>query len=147
QIGLWPRVALTETPAANGWRLRSSDQLEFSADGRATWQRFAPLLPASERPVDAGIAPAADVAYLTTNTNLWRWSTADATGERWLDERVAARTFTNTLTALAVSPPLADDSYRLIVGSANGEVWSLNPANVRWGTDEQAATPTPAAQT
>lgn len=136
QIMLWPSADLTARAAPGSWRLRSGDQLEFRGANDPSWRRFVPELPDDEVVIAAALAPVeadALVAYLITHTGLWRWMTADAPGERWLDDPVAARPFTNTLTALAVSPLLVDGSYQVFIGTALGEVWVVDPTLARWG--------------
>jgi hypothetical protein len=76
--------------------------------------------------------PGADDAYLLGTHGLWRVRERGATIEQWSDPRLDGRTYTNTLTALALSPPLANGSRRLLVGSAAGELWTLDPATLAW---------------
>jgi serine/threonine-protein kinase len=66
--------------------------------------------------------------------------------DEWVDERVAQRVFTDTFSALAVSPPMADGRYKLVVGTQAGEVWALDPDSLTWaptlGLSLAEATPT-----
>jgi ligand-binding sensor domain-containing protein len=75
--------------------------------------------------------------YLITNSNLFR-STGGDTWERWLDERLGERDDDNRLTAAVISPLLADQSYRLFIGTAVGEFWVIDPTQADWEPIEMA---------
>ena len=68
-----------------------------------------------------------DTYYALGDFSLWRTTDGGETWERWQDPRLAGRTFDNALTALAVTPPIADGSYHLLVGTNAGEFWILTP--------------------
>ncbi|MFN2202975.1 MAG: WD40/YVTN/BNR-like repeat-containing protein [Caldilineaceae bacterium] len=80
------------------------------------------------------------VYYALGDFSLWRTGDNGNTWSRWRDPRLAGRTYDNALTALAVTPPLADGSYELVVGTNAGEFWILSPV----AAQEPAATAQPA---
>ncbi len=70
--------------------------------------------------------------YALSQAGLFRSSDGGATWERWADERLSGRDYKNALTVGAASPLLKDGSYRLFVGTAAGEFWTLDPRALRW---------------
>lgn len=117
--------------------VRSADYgrgIERSTDGGATWEVLELDQPTGTMILDIIPVPgdAQGTIYVLGTYTLWRLRNNGAVVERWDDERLANRTYTNTLTALAVSPPLADGSHQLFVGTNAGEFWRLEPAELNW---------------
>jgi hypothetical protein len=76
--------------------------------------------------------PATPDIYAVTNAALLRTPDGGATWQRWDDPRMAGRSSENEVTAAAITPRLPDGGYRLVVGTANGELWVLDPAQLQW---------------
>lgn len=117
--------------------VRSADYgrgIERSVDGGATWEPVELDRPDGATILSITPVPGDDegAIYVLGAYNLWRLRNNGALAERWDDERLANRTFTNTLTSLAVSPPLADGGHQLLVGTYAGEFWRLDPAGLNW---------------
>lgn len=120
--------------------------LSFTVDG-ATWQtatvqleerdRFIAVLPAPDDP--------ARTLYAVANFSVWRTPDGGLTWESWDEPQLAAAEFGAELRSTAVSPVLADGSYRLFLGAADGQFRSLEPATLAWRKSEPPTpTPTPA---
>ena len=78
---------------------------------------------------------------------MWRSTDNGATWASWDDARLQGLDYTSHMSAAAVSPLLGDGTYRLIIGTANGQVWVLDPAQMAWKAQAEtvAAAVTPAA--
>ena len=80
---------------------------------------------------------------------MWRSTDNGATWAGWDDARLQGLDYTNHMSAAAVSPLLGDGTYRLIIGTANGQIWVLDPAQMVWKAQPEeaadAASVTPAA--
>jgi hypothetical protein len=117
--------------------VRSADNgrgIERSTDGGITWDSVELDQPsgATILAIEPALGDPQGAFYVLGTQNLWRLRNNGAVVERWNDERLANRTFTNTLAALAVSPPLAEGSHQLFVGTNAGEFWRLDPAALNW---------------
>jgi photosystem II stability/assembly factor-like uncharacterized protein len=105
-----------------------------STDGGATWEPLQLDQPDGAMVLDILPGPGDDqgTIYVLGSHVLWRLRNNGSLAERWDDERVANRTYSNTLSALAVSPPLSDGSHQLFVGTNAGEFWRLDSARLNW---------------
>jgi hypothetical protein len=123
--------------------------VERTTDGGASWT--AVDLGQPETGSVIAVLPADDqagVVYVLGSFGLWRIHNQNGLAEQWLDERLPTRTFTNTLSALALSPPSAEGVQRLFIGTAAGEFWALDPAVITWAPVEpttMTVTATPVA--
>ncbi len=100
--------------------------IQRTTDGGKTWQSV--VISHQSGFSVLSIVPSPNIkqdqtVYLLSNEALYR--SIDG-GITW------ARDPTNTAKALAVSPRLKDGSHRLFLGSAAGEFWTLNPAEIKW---------------
>jgi hypothetical protein len=140
-------------PPVLPWRLPAfGNELNYTTDGGASWRMLA--LPMQGEYADlVQIAPAPtypqeNTVYVLGDYGFWRIRDLGEGPliDNWVDERVTQRVFTNTFSALALSPPLSDGSYVLMVGTRGGELWVLNPTNLTWaptlGLSFVEATPT-----
>ncbi len=91
--------------------------------------------------------PSDPTLYVFGNQSVWRSTDNGATWASWDDARLQGLDYTNHMSAAAVSPLLGDGAYRLVIGTANGQVWVLDPAQMPWRaqTETAAASVTPAA--
>ena len=85
--------------------------------------------------------PSDPAIYVFGKLSLWRSTDNGATWARWDDARLQGLDYTSHMSAAAVSPLLADGTYRLLVGTANGQVWAMDPA--RWRGRPQTGTRPP----
>jgi len=108
-------------------------RLESSSDGGQSWTPIDLDLPADYR-LDALLPSPDGSLYLLGDANLWRIRDNGASIESWDDPRLADRTATNRLTALAISPRLDDGGYQLFLATFAGEFWALDPAQMTWQT-------------
>jgi hypothetical protein len=77
--------------------------------------------------------PIADpTLYVLSQYDLYRSTDHGSTWERWRDARLAGRHYGTHLTTGAISPRLPDGSYRLFIGTAKGEFWTLDPRVLTW---------------
>jgi serine/threonine-protein kinase len=83
------------------------------------------LLPGPQYPTDPTL-------FAFANKSVWRSTDNAATFMRWDDARLQGLDYTNAMGAAAVSGTLADGSYRLVIGTANGQVWVLDPTQLTW---------------
>ena len=74
--------------------------------------------------------PSNPTLYVFGNQSLWRSTDNGATWAAWDDARLQALDYSNHMSAAAVSPLLGDGTYRLVIGTANGQVWVLDPAQM-----------------
>lgn len=131
-----------------------SAPIEFTLDG-ATWQTATGNLAANEVNVLIGAAPRGldtSTIYAVTNRQVLRTLDSGVTWQRWDNPLLAGRTYTNELSAAAVTPALIDGNHLVLVGTRRGEFWSLDPLQMIWqevtgspDTGKDEATPTPAA--
>ncbi len=119
--------------------------LEGSSDGGQSWTPIDLDLPEDYR-LDALLPSPDGSLYLLGDANLWRITNNGASIETWADPRLADRTATNRLTALAISPRLNDGGYRIFLATFAGEFWTLDPAQMTWQPLDGAAV-TPAQAT
>ena len=91
--------------------------------------------------------PSDPTLYVFGNQSMWRSTDNGATWASWDDARLQGLDYTSHMSAAAVSPLLGDGTYRLIIGTANGQVWVLDPAQMAWKAQAEtvAAAVTPAA--
>jgi hypothetical protein len=114
-----------------------------SADG--TWQPAGLVRPEDELFKLLVASPNFDedgTVYLVGRSHLWRSVDRGARWQEWRDNRLAERTYENELTALATAA-LAGGGYELWIGTAAGELWRLDPAEMEFAPGA-AATPAPA---
>ncbi len=132
-------------PAALPVRLASlEDSLQVTIDG-STWitpalklaegDVFFALLPAPAYPSDRTI-------FAVAQRSLWRSIDNGATWSSWDDARAAALDDTNGMRAAAIAA-VAGGGSRLFAGTADGQVWALDPAQMAW---KAAPAPVAAAQ-
>ena len=101
--------------------------------------------------IDAFFVPGAETPrtlYAVGRRSLWHSTDAGSTWEQWDDVRLATMLGDQDLTSVALTPLLADGGYRLVLGTENGQVLTVDPANLTWlPTDVALATATPAPPT
>lgn len=78
------------------------------------------------------------VYYVAARQALLRTTDGGLTWQRWSDEPLHERDYLSGITAFAILPIAGDVPYRLLVGTGDGEFWSLDPATMGW---EDAAAP------
>jgi photosystem II stability/assembly factor-like uncharacterized protein len=120
--------------------------IERSSDGGQQWQLVDLHQSVDNRIVTLVTASQQDAVYVLGTYGLWRVRDQGATVEAWVDPRLVGRTYTNTLSALALTPADSAGTQQLLVGTTAGELWLLDPANMTWSAlaDVPAATtPTP----
>jgi hypothetical protein len=76
--------------------------------------------------------PASPTVYAFGNNGIWRSDDDGLTWSSWDDTRLEGLDYTNNMSTAAMSPLLSNGTYRLFVGTANGEVWALDPAAMTW---------------
>jgi hypothetical protein len=76
--------------------------------------------------------PTRNEIYVVTNAALYRTLDGGVTWQVWDDPRLAALTLETEITSAAVTPILADGSYRLLIGTAAGELWAAEPSQMTW---------------
>lgn len=108
--------------------------LQYTIDG-TTWETA--TLPLDQLDNIHTLAPSPTYAtdhtvYAFANLSLWRTTDGGVTWSRWVDDRLSKLDYKNQMLAGAVSPVLADGSYRLFAGTADGQVWVLDPAAMQW---------------
>lgn len=89
--------------------------------------------------------PSNPTLYVFGNQSLWRSTDDGATWAGWDDARLQGLDYTNHMSAAAVSPLLGDGAYKLVIGTANGEVWVLDPTQMAWHAQTETAAVTPPA--
>lgn len=100
--------------------------LERTAGGQ-TWHPVdVPALLSTDSFVQAILVDEAGTVFVVAEYEIVRSPDGGLTWERWVDPRLAGRDFTNSITTAALS-----DSV-LLVGTANGEVWTISPGGSTW---------------
>lgn len=101
--------------------------LKRSTGGGQTWEEVAAprhsyngLLPSPNLAVDRTV-------YLLSEEALFRSTDLGDTWKRWSPEGSAG-----SLVAKAISPTLDDGSYRLFLGTSEGEFLSIDPDKLAW---------------
>jgi hypothetical protein len=77
--------------------------------------------------------------YAFGHLSLWRSTDNGATWSAWEEGALNGLDYTNQMSTASVSPVAADRGHRLFIGTADGEVWMLDPAQMTWG--ESVAVP------
>lgn len=93
-------------------------------------------------------APAGSVMpdlFVVTEVGLYRTQDDGRTWARWTDARLAALTGEDGISAAAVTPLLAGGGYRLLLGTAYGAIWEIEPDATTWEAVIAAPLPTPEA--
>jgi photosystem II stability/assembly factor-like uncharacterized protein len=133
-----PQEFLPPDPSAPAVQFRVANSgrgVERSADGGSTWE---PVVVTREpefyvKAIVTSPTFATDrTVYVLSEFDLFRSTDGGDNWSRWRDERLAGRDYASKLTVAAGSPPLADGSHRLFVGTAAGEFWALDPAELSW---------------
>jgi hypothetical protein len=93
--------------------------------------------------------PASPTLYAFGNRSIWQSTDNGLSWSSWEDSRLEGLDYTNNMSTAAVSPLLGDGTYRLFVGTANGQVWTLDPVAMTWrpAAGATAAAQLPAAAT
>lgn len=115
--------------------------VEYTPDG-ATWQTAALSLDEQDRIFAVAPAPGYPdnpAIYAFGNMSLWRTTDDGVTWAAWDDPRLAGMDYANQMSAATLSPALAGSGYRLFVGTADGQVWAIDPATVNWKSSVAAA--------
>ena len=125
-------------------RFRSADYgraVERTTDGGETWEPVVvtrqpgfyvrAILPSPSIDADHTV-------YVLSDYDLFRSTDGGKGWERWVDERLVGRDYSQRLSAGAVSPLLDGGRYYLFVGTAVGEFWVLDPSALTWKTVEIA---------
>ncbi len=84
-----------------------------------------------------------DALYVVTDKGVYRTQDGGRGWQAWDDARLEGRNFESEIRSAAVTPRLSDGSYQLLVGTAAGELWQLDPATLAWR--ELVPPPAPAA--
>jgi photosystem II stability/assembly factor-like uncharacterized protein len=141
-----PGDILPSDPAAPAIRFREANQppygIERSIDGGQTWHAI-PLNRLSSTIVVEMVLPSPNLAtdhtvYILTNEGLFRSTDDGDTWQRPVDTRLAREDRTQRLTAIALTPPLEDGRQQLFVGTADGELFALDPSTLTWASIEIA---------
>ena len=106
--------------------------LERSVDG-VTWESIGLPRPAGlffREVLAAPGYPDDPALYVLAENALWRTADGGLSWSAWDDARLAGRDYANGLASMAVSPRLADGSYRVLVATRAGEFWALNPVEL-----------------
>ncbi|HFD38973.1 MAG TPA: hypothetical protein ENJ31_03870, partial [Anaerolineae bacterium] len=143
-----PEDLLPAAPSRSDTRFRVTNDeqgVERSTDGGRSWEpvltrrqpefRVRAVLPSPEFAADRTV-------YVLSETDLFRSTDGGDSWERWLDARLTGRDYFQRLTAGAIAP-LGDGGYRLFLGTAAGEFWSLDPAALVMEPVAAQATPAP----
>ena len=120
------------------------DPVQYKPDG-STWQTATMALDKSDTIyalIPAPTYPTEPTIFAFANRSLWRSTDDGATWAAWDDPRLAGLDYTNYMASGVVSPALTGGGYRLFVGTADGQVWVLDPAQMQWkpAVTPQAAT-------
>ncbi|MBK8051203.1 MAG: hypothetical protein IPK16_31325 [Anaerolineales bacterium] len=120
--------------------------LEYTFDG-ADW--ITTTVAAEEGDLITGLFtvptyPDNPTIYAFSHRALWRTTDGGQTWARWADPRLDNLTFEQEMTAIAVSPVLADSRYQLFIAFRTGEIWVIDPARMAWN-ELPGATPAPVA--
>ncbi|MFN3331420.1 MAG: hypothetical protein ACK47M_02760 [Caldilinea sp.] len=102
---------------------------------------FVALLPSPNYAADR-------TAYVVAPAAIWRTTDGGATWTQWRQSRFTdPADFRQRIHSAAITPLLADDDYRLYLGTGSGEVLTLDPATMEWDepTAPVAAAASPAA--
>lgn len=83
------------------------------------------LLPSPEYASDGTI-------YVVTDLAVYRTTDRGASWHRLDDARLTDLTWERLLTAATLSPVLGDGAYRLLLGTANGNIWQEDPQTLTW---------------
>ncbi len=103
----------------------------YSRDGGHTWQPVT-ITDTRQARVFLWVAfpspnfDADQTIYAFSSTDLYRSTDGGDTWEYWADKQMAG------LAVSVSSPLLKDGSYRLFLGTAAGEFWTLDPRALRW---------------
>lgn len=109
--------------------------LEVTLDG-STWITVPLTMPEAEwlyALLPAPGYPNVPTLYAFGQLSLWRSTDNGATWSPWEDARLNGLDYKNEMSAATVSPSTADGGYRLFVGTNDGQVWMLDPAQMTWG--------------
>ncbi len=121
-------------------------QLERTVDSGQTWQAVDLALSADAlllQVLPSPGYPADGTLYILGNDQVWRATNNGATIQAWGDQRLHGRDASNRLSALAVSPKMSDGASRLVIGTAAGEFWTLNPVMLPWQAPMQGVNAAP----
>lgn len=109
--------------------------IERTVDGGQQWQAVDLHQSVDNRIVAVVAAPtpqAPNIIYILGTYGLWRVRDQGAVVEAWSDSRLTGRTYTNTLSALALTAPDNSGAQQLLIGTTAGELWLLDPAGATW---------------
>ncbi len=130
-----------------------SEPIEYTGDNGSSWQAAVGnpgvnmFLVAFQA---APFWPQIPIVYAVLEAGVLRSLDGGRTWQSWQDPRLVNRTYDNFISAAAVTPLLADGTYRLLIGTLNGEFWQLDPAQLLWTpliAPAPQATPAPAPPT
>lgn len=148
-----PSPTMEDLLAAADLPWRAAPAMRISGFGRevvhtldgSTWQTTTLPLPGGWL-IGVLDAPDGVTTYVYGDNGIWRTADGGATWEGWDDQRLAEMSYENDIDAVALSPAYPDGSYRLFVGTADAQLWVLDPAQMAWAPVVTVPpTPTPTA--
>lgn len=72
-------------------------------------------------------------AFVVTQRTIWRTQDGGVTWSQWEESPfVNSNDFNRKISSAAITPSLVDGSYRLYLGTRNGEVLAVEPDAMRW---------------
>ncbi|MBU0495625.1 MAG: hypothetical protein KKA73_23925 [Chloroflexi bacterium] len=109
--------------------------VERTTDGGQTWETVL-VLPSEPYTTIKVVLPSPDFAadqtvYVLHSYGLLRSTDGGQTWQNWADERLVGRDYKNELTALALVA-LGAGKHQILIGTAAGELWMLDPAAMTW---------------
>lgn len=133
-----PRSLIAAAAPSAGVQFRTADygrSVERTVDGGQTWEPLVVTRKPGFTAQTALASPTFDsdsTVYVLSEFDLFRSTDGGSTWERWADERLAGRDYTNKLTAAAVSAPQDNGRHQVFIGTAAGEFWTLDPERLTW---------------
>jgi hypothetical protein len=133
-----PEELLPASRAEPAIRFRGSDDgqgVERTIDGARSWEPLALTGQPNFYVQSIQQSPTFAVdhtLYVLTEYDLFRSTNGGQAWERWRDQRLDGRDYTDKLATAATSPVLPDGGHQLFIGTHAGEFWVLAPEQLTW---------------